>query len=64
MRVLLIEDDTLFGSGIKHYLSEEGFVTDWLQDSRSAQAVLGEHEHFDLAILDLDSNRSQYLLSS
>lgn len=54
MRVLLIENDILFGSGLEHYLHEEDFVADWLRDSKSAQTALAGNEYFDLVILDLD----------
>jgi len=55
MRILLIEDDYLFGSSIKDFLTEEdGYAVDWVREGNAAYQVTQTHEHFDLVILDLD----------
>lgn len=55
MRILLIEDDYLFGSTIKDFLIEEGnFVVDWARDGNQVSSFDKEQEHFDLVILDLE----------
>lgn len=54
MRALLIEDDSLLGSGLKYYLGKAGFLVEWLQDGRLAHAILDDNENFDLVIGDLD----------
>ena len=52
MRLLLVEDDTLLGDGIRAGLAQEGFAVDWLSDGESALAALAD-DRFDLAVLDL-----------
>ena len=52
MRLLLVEDDSALGEGIRVALKPEGYTVDWLQDGRSALHAL-THETFDLAVLDL-----------
>jgi hypothetical protein len=52
MRILLVEDDTGLGEGIRTALKPEGYTVDWLRDGRSALHAL-THESFDLAVLDL-----------
>ncbi len=52
MRILLIEDDELLGSGIKKALSRESYLVEWLKDGKlGLSAAL--NEEFDLLILDL-----------
>ncbi|SDI18501.1 response regulator [Pseudomonas panipatensis] len=52
MRLLLVEDDTALGEGVRTGLRQEGYTIDWLQDGSSAlHALLGEN--FDVAVLDL-----------
>lgn len=53
MRVLLVEDDKLLGSGIKKALSREGLQADWILDGREAWQAISSTE-FDLVILDLN----------
>ena len=36
MRILVIEDDEMVGSGICKWLTKEGYTVDWLQDGLSA----------------------------
>ncbi|PTU76188.1 response regulator [Pseudomonas mangrovi] len=52
MRILLVEDDSALGEGIRTALKPEGYTVDWLQDGAAALHALTE-ESFDLAILDL-----------
>lgn len=52
MRILLVEDDTALGEGIRIALKSEGYTVDWLQDGASALHAM-KHETFDLCVLDL-----------
>ena len=52
MRILLVEDDSALGEGIRTALKPEGYTVDWLQDGASALHALTE-ESFELVILDL-----------
>lgn len=55
MRILLIEDDELFGSSIKDFLIEEdGYAVDWVKEGNGANLALQTQAHFDVVILDLD----------
>jgi two-component system, OmpR family, response regulator QseB len=54
MRILLVEDDTLLGSGIGEGLKTSGYTVDWVQDGNSALKVLStKNESFDIVVLDL-----------
>lgn len=52
MRVLLVEDDELLGSGVCAGLEQHGYRVDWLRDGRLAAAALHDEEP-DLLVLDL-----------
>ena len=52
MRILLIEDDTLIGDGIKAGLSKKGFSIDWFTEGKQGQAALFAAP-YDAVILDL-----------
>ncbi len=52
MRILLVEDDTMIGDGVRSALKHEGFAVDWVRDGRAAQTTLAT-ERFDLVLLDL-----------
>lgn len=52
MRVLLVEDDTLLGDGLKTGLSQQGFTVDWVQKGGDALHAL-KSETFNAAIFDL-----------
>ncbi|PTA89630.1 two-component system response regulator QseB [Kosakonia sp. H7A] len=52
MRILLIEDDTLIGDGIKAGLSKKGFSIDWFTEGKQGQAALFAAP-YDVVILDL-----------
>lgn len=56
MRILLVEDNGLLGSGLRLGLGQHGYTVDWLTDGRSAlQALLAQNDidYFDLVILDV-----------
>lgn len=42
MRLLLLEDDTILGEGLRDYLRSEGHGVDWFVALRDVQAVAGE----------------------
>jgi len=52
MRLLLVEDDTLLGEGIRAGLAQAGFAVDWVKDGEQARAAL-ESEPYALMVLDL-----------
>ncbi|MFP3710702.1 response regulator, partial [Paraburkholderia sp. SIMBA_009] len=52
MRVLLVEDDPLIGSGLEQGLKQEGFAVDWVKDGHAAELAL-RTDPYDLVLLDL-----------
>jgi len=52
MRVLLVEDDDLIGSGVEAGLRQAGFAVDWAHDGRAAALAL-ETTKYALVVLDL-----------
>lgn len=52
MRILLVEDDELLGTGVRTMLMQEGYAVDWLKDGKAADQAL-KTEQFDLVILDI-----------
>lgn len=52
MRLLLVEDDTLLGDGIKAGLKQAGFAVDWATDGLMAKHAL-ESEEYALVVLDI-----------
>ena len=52
MRILLVEDDTLIGSGLQQGLQREGFAVDWAQDGDAATLAL-RTTSYGLVLLDL-----------
>ncbi|MGK8206921.1 response regulator [Burkholderia cenocepacia] len=52
MRLLLVEDDDLIGSGLEISLSQAGYHVDWLRDGHAAAAALAT-TRFALVVLDL-----------
>jgi two-component system response regulator QseB len=52
MRVLLVEDDDLIGSGVEAGLRQAGFTADWAQDGRAANLALSVTA-YALVVLDL-----------
>ena len=52
MRILIVEDNEIVGSGIHMGLSQMGYAVDWAKDGNAAQLFLGSQE-YDLLVLDL-----------
>ncbi|HVE09524.1 MAG TPA: response regulator transcription factor [Paraburkholderia sp.] len=52
MRILLVEDDDLIGSGVEISLSQAGYQVEWARDGHDADFALSTKE-FGLLILDL-----------
>ncbi|MFT0171730.1 response regulator [Paraburkholderia mimosarum] len=52
MRILLVEDDTLLGDGIRAGLRQQGFQVDWVRDGEAAQSEL-RAQPYAAAVLDL-----------
>lgn len=52
MRILVIEDDSLIGDGIKAGLGKMGFSVDWFTDGKEGQAALTTAP-YDAVVLDL-----------
>lgn len=52
MRILLVEDDDLLGSGLSDALARAHYAHEWVRDGRAALAAV-QASAFDLVILDL-----------
>ncbi|MDO9314071.1 MAG: winged helix-turn-helix domain-containing protein [Burkholderiaceae bacterium] len=52
MRILLAEDDTLLGDGLRAGLRQLGFLVDWVRDGEAAERELRTQTHA-AAVLDL-----------
>jgi len=52
MRILLVEDDELLGSGLSDALTRAQYAHEWVKDGRAALAAALSSE-FDLLVLDL-----------
>ncbi len=52
MRILLVEDDSLLGDGLRAGLAQDGHAVDWVRDGAAADAAL-RADRFALVILDL-----------
>lgn len=52
MRILVVEDDEMVGSGTCKWLTKEGHTVDWLQDGLAAKRAL-QTEIFDIIVLDI-----------
>lgn len=52
MRLLLVEDDPMIGSGLQQGLRKENYTVDWVQDGKSALLAL-ETTPYALLLLDL-----------
>jgi two-component system response regulator QseB len=51
VRLLLVEDDTMIGEGLRKGLRQDGFSVDWVTDGAMAQAAL-DCGSYDLLLLD------------
>ncbi|OIQ67885.1 transcriptional regulatory protein QseB [mine drainage metagenome] len=52
MRILLAEDDTLLGDGLRAGLRQQGFQVDWVRDGNAAERELASGD-YQAAVLDL-----------
>ena len=52
MRILLVEDDEMIGSGLQKALKKSGLTVNWVQDGEAADDAL-QVEPYDLLILDI-----------
>ncbi|MDH5545750.1 MAG: response regulator [Gammaproteobacteria bacterium] len=52
MRILIVEDDTLLGDGIRTGLAQHGYAVDWVEDGQAAETALMTNE-YELMVLDL-----------
>lgn len=52
MRILLVDDDRLLGTGVETGLRQAGFAVDWAHDGEEARQAL-KLERFDAVVLDL-----------
>ena len=52
MRILLVEDDTLLGEGIRVGLRQDGYAVDWVTRGEAAEQALAT-DAFDLVVLDI-----------
>ncbi len=52
MRILLVEDDTLLGEGVRDGLALAGYAVDWARDGATAGRALADHD-YDACVLDL-----------
>jgi len=52
VRILLVEDDTLLGDGIRVGLRQDGYAVDWVTQGEAAEQALAT-DAFDLVVLDL-----------
>jgi len=52
VRILLVEDDTLLGEGIRVGLRQDGYAVDWVTRGEAAEQALAT-DAFDLVVLDL-----------
>jgi DNA-binding response OmpR family regulator len=53
MRILLVEDDELFGDGLRTTLSQCGFAADWVRDGEQANDA-ADRTRYDAVLLDLN----------
>ncbi len=52
MRILLVEDDSMLGEGVRHGLRQQGHAVDWVQDGHAAErALMGVP--YEMVVLDL-----------
>lgn len=52
VRVLIVEDDALLGSGLQIGLRQESWTADWVRSAEAAAHAL-RTEHFDVLVLDI-----------
>lgn len=52
MRLLLIEDDAMIGTGVQRALRQDGYTVDWVRDGLAAELAVQDHP-YELLLLDL-----------
>ena len=52
MRILLVEDDTMFGSALQQTLRLDGVTVDWSQNGEDAELAISTNE-YAVMLLDL-----------
>src|ERR1019366_5763837 len=52
MKILLVEDDTLLGDGLRASLTKAGFEVTWVKDGKAALALVSAAE-FAVVVLDI-----------
>jgi len=52
MRLLIVEDDSLLGDGIRGGLTQNGYAVDWVEDGEAAETALLTND-YELMVLDL-----------
>lgn len=62
MRILLVEDDELLGSGLKAGLAQQGFAVDWVRDGHAAERELSSG-NYQAAVLDLGLPRQDGMIT-
>lgn len=60
MRILLAEDDSLLGDGLRAGLRQLGFLVDWVRDGEAAEREL-RAQSYEAAVLDLGLPRKDGL---
>ena len=60
MRILLAEDDSLLGDGLRAGLRQLGFLVDWVRDGEAAEREL-RAQAYEAAVLDLGLPRKDGL---
>ncbi|MDQ3060370.1 MAG: winged helix-turn-helix domain-containing protein [Pseudomonadota bacterium] len=60
MRILLVEDDSLLGDGLRAGLRQLGFLVDWVRDGEAAEREL-RTDSYAAAVLDLGLPRKDGL---
>lgn len=53
MRILLVEDNELFGDGLRLALTQSLYTVDWVKNGAAAWSAI-QSEYFDLVILDIN----------
>jgi len=53
LKILLLEDDRLFGESLEDFLNEAGFCVIWAEDGQTALEYIYD-EKFDLLLLDIN----------
>ena len=58
MRILLAEDDTLLGDGLRAGLRQRGFQVDWVRDGQAAERDMGKANY--VRVLHDDGSMALY----